>query len=93
MRRVLKRKTNDEEVKIGDVVYDRQGKRYYLSEVGGERLIKGTSTRNASRVLVSGADAWGLYFDPPYPKDERTIERERLAYWKERARSYLEGDY
>ena len=90
MNRVLKRKTNDQEVRLGDVIYDRMGNRYHLTKVGGERLIEGRHAKNSSRVSVSGADGWGLYFDPPYPRDEKAIERERRAYWTEKAKSYLE---
>lgn len=90
MQRVLKRKTNDEEVKLGDVIYDREGKRYYLQRVGGECLVTGVSTKNPDRAMTSGADAWGLYFDPPYPKDAKQMEREQRAYWMEKAKSYLE---
>ena len=88
--RVLKRKTNDQEVRIGDVIYDRMGNRYHLTKVGGERLIEGRHAKNPNRVSVSGADGWGLYFDPPYPRDEKAIERERRAYWTEKAKSYLD---
>ena len=88
--RVLKRKTNDQEVRIGDVIYDRMGNRYHLTKVGGERLIEGRHAKNPNRVSVSGADGWGLYFDPPYPKDAKALERERRAYWTEKVKSYLE---
>lgn len=90
MTRVLKRKTNDEEVRIGDVIYDREGKRYRLGSVMGERVIKGRHISRESITMVGDADHWGLYFDPPYPKDAKQIERERRAYWMERAKSYLE---
>lgn len=90
MTRVLKRKSNDGEVNLGDTIYDREGKRYRLKSVMGERLIKGVSVKTPDRAMTSDADGWGLYFDPPYPKDAKQIERERRAYWVEKAKSYLE---
>lgn len=90
MKRVLKRKTNDEEVRIGDTIYDRMGKRYKLMDVGGERLIRGQHIRRESIVMTGNADHWGLYFDPPYPKDAKQIQREQRAYWMDRAKSYLD---
>lgn len=93
MQRVLKRKTNDEEVRLGDVIYDREGKRYYLDQVAGERVIKGVHTRFPSRALIGSADGWGLYFDPPYEKDRRLAERDARAYWVNKAREYSDlGD-